>query len=183
MIDMEADAAPRVPTNAEMEELSQLLARQRTTAARVEELQEELKHTQRALWELETETIPELMTRLKIPCLTFGDGTKIELVEKIKAKIPEKHKAAAFKWLRENGFDSIIKNEVKAAFSRGEDAQALELMQRLQEEGFVASQYQNVHHSTLRGFVDERLHDTDEDAPELPKELFGVYQYTQAKIS
>jgi len=183
MIDMEADAAPRIPTNEEMEELSTLLQRQREADARVEELKEELKKAQRELWEVETETIPELMTRLQIPCLTFGDGTKVELVEKIKAKIPEKHKAAAFRWLRENGFDSIIKNEVKAAFSRGEDAQAMELMQRLSEEGFVASQYQNVHHSTLRSFVDERLHDTDEDAPELPKELFGVYQYIQAKIS
>ena len=46
------------------------------------------------------------------------NGVEVKLVQKIDARITEANKEAAFAWLRNNGHDGIIKNDVTMSFSR-----------------------------------------------------------------
>ena len=68
-------------------------------------------------------------------------------------------------------FDDIIKNTVSCVFGRGEDSQAEEFLKIAAEQGVPAAQKEEVHPSTLKAFVKERV----EVGDEFPMDLFGAY--------
>jgi hypothetical protein len=84
----------------------------------------------------------------------------------------------AYEWLRENGYDDIIKNVVACEFGRGEDDQASAFKAFAAKEGFPADQTESVHSGTLKAFVRERV----EAGDDFPMELFGAYVGQRAII-
>jgi hypothetical protein len=87
-------------------------------------------------------------------------------------------KAEAFKWLRDNGFDDIIKNTVSVRFGRGEDELCASLLDLLGQKGFPADQAEKVEPMTLKAWVKEQV----ERGNAFPAELFGAYIGQKATI-
>jgi hypothetical protein len=87
------------------------------------------------------------------------------------ASILVDNRPAAYDWLREHGYDDIIKNTVACQFGRGEDDQASAFKAFAEKEGYLAEQKTEIHPQTLRAFVKERV----ESGDEFPMELFGAY--------
>ena len=108
----------------------------------------------------------------------MDDGSEIAVSKFYSASIPKTRQEEAFDWLRDNGHESLIKNQVAVSFGRSEDAVAQLLMDRLQAEGFETQQKVWVEPMTLKAFVKEQV----EGGSPIPSDLFGIYIGEQAKI-
>ena len=156
--------------------LAQLLVEQQQTVA---ELERELKERKAELRRTETEDLPQLMTELGLTELTLKDNSKVAVKEEVDAKITEKTRAEALKWLLDNDYGGIIKTVVAMEFGRGEHDNAAAIAHHLQQdEGLPVQLKEDVHHSTLKAFVKERL----EAGVDVPFDLFNVHSYTKAIV-
>ena len=94
------------------------------------------------------------------------------------ASILVDNKPNSFDWLREHGYDDIIKNTFTCSFGRGVDVQAAAFKAVAEKEGYAPEQKTDIHSQTLRAFVRERV----ENGDEFPMELFGAYVGQRAII-
>jgi hypothetical protein len=106
------------------------------------------------------------------------DGSMIDVKPFYGASISKARQAEAFKWLRDNGFDDIIKNTVSVRFGRKEDELAARMIQLLREQGFIPEQTEKVEPQTLKAWVKERI----EKGQPVDSELFGVFIGQKATI-
>jgi hypothetical protein len=106
------------------------------------------------------------------------DGSSIEVKPFYSASITEARRAEAFQWLRDHGFDDIIKNTVSVRFGRGEDELCNRLLGMLGQQGFPVEQSEKVEPSTLKAWVKERV----TRGEQFPMELFGAYIGKKASI-
>jgi hypothetical protein len=106
------------------------------------------------------------------------DGSVVERKMIVSASIPVANKDAAFDWLRDNGLDDIIKNDITVSFGKGEDNVAGDVVGLLQERGFDPKTKTHVHPSTLKAFVKERV----TDGKPIDLDLFGAFIANTAQI-
>lgn len=144
----------------------------------VQSLDENLKAAKKELLKLTDEELPAAMAEVSLSSFTLDDGSQINVKPTYGASILVKNRVAAYEWLRENGYDDIIKNTVSCNFGRGEDDVASAFKALAEKEGYVPEQNTGIHPSTLRAFVKERV----ENGDEFPMELFGAWVAQRATI-
>ena len=147
-------------------------------STRVSDLEALIKEEKKKLLKLTDEDLPALLHEIGMAKFELDDGSKIELKPTYGAHIKVDNRDAAFGWLRSNGFDDIIKNTVSCIFGRGEDKKAETFIKVAHDAGVPASQKEEVHPSTLKAFVKERV----ENGEEFPMDLFGAYGGQRATI-
>tara|TARA_R110000751_G_scaffold23265_1_gene64683 strand:- start:161 stop:571 length:411 start_codon:yes stop_codon:yes gene_type:complete len=113
----EADAVSRVDTGTG-KQLSQLVRNLRTVENDIEDAETHLKSLKQEKHKLSVENIPALMDEMGVERLDV-DGMTVERKMIIAASIPVANKDQAFDWLRSNGLDDIIKNDVTVSFGKG----------------------------------------------------------------
>ena len=86
---------------------------------------------------------------------------------------------SAYNWLRENGLDDIIKNEVSVQFGKGEDSRAQELLSLAGLNGYEPTQRQKVEPMTLMALYRERV----EAGLDMPSDSFNLFIQDETKIS
>ena len=121
--------------------------------------------------------IPGLMDEMGVEKIEV-EGASVSCKPVVHASIPVPRKEEAFAWLRENGLDGIIKNDVVVTFGKGEDNIAGNLVGQLQEKGFDPKTKTHVHPSTLKAFVKERV----TDGKPIDLDMFGAYINNAAEI-
>jgi hypothetical protein len=127
------------------------------------------------------ELIPDQMQQVGLQLIQLDDGTKIQLNDFVDARI--KDPQTAFEWLRETNNDSIIKNQLSITLDRGQDALVTQIQNLVKDSfGVDTDAKVSVHHATLKAFCRDAL-DDPELAESLPREAFGIYQGTRAKIT
>ena len=141
------------------------------------ELEQKKKELSQREFKLENEEIPAVMEENNLTSLILKDGQKIDVTESYHATITAANKDFCFNWLKENGLDDIIKNEVSVAFGRGENDDALDLKGQLEGQGLPVEHSQKIHSQTLKAFVGERVRSGDG----VPDE-FGVFIRKKVKI-
>jgi hypothetical protein len=145
----------------------------------VQRLESELKEAKKGLLRLTDEDLPAMLLELGLSSFELDDGSKVTMRPTYGAHIKAENKETAFSWLRTNEFGDLIKNTVSCQFGRGEDHEAVEFMEYAQKLGYSAEQKTDVHPSTLKAWVKERVQNGDE----FPMELFGAYVGQRATIS
>ena len=145
---------------------------------KVERLDRELKDEKQNLLKLTDEDLPSTMADLGLSKFSLDDGSTVEVKPTYGASILVKDRPAAYDWLRDNGFDDIIKNIVSCQFGRGEDDQASAFHAFASQQGYSADQNESIHASTLKAFVKERI----ETGDDFPHTLFGAYVGQRAVI-
>ena len=181
---MEADFEEKMATSVEKLDQGDLttvagMARAiRDKEAEVNELEQKLKNEKRALMKLTDEDLPTMLAEIGLTSMKLDDGSEVSIKPQYGANILVDNRPAAYEWLRENGYDDIIKNTVACTFGRGEDDQASAFKAFAEKEGFFAEQNTGIHHTTLRAFVKERV----ENGDDFPMELFGAYVGQRAII-
>ena len=100
------------------------------------EIEDQLSEVKNKGRDLEERVIPEMMAEAGVSKLKMKDGTEVEVKPFYAAKIPESRTEEAFSYLRNNGFEDLIKNTVTASFSRGQDNQVSELIRVCEEHKF-----------------------------------------------
>jgi hypothetical protein len=181
---MEADFEEKMATSVEKLDQGDLttvagMARAiRDKEAEVNELEQKLKNEKRALMKLTDEDLPTMLAEIGLTSMKLDDGSEVSIKPQYGASILVDNRPAAYEWLRENGYDDIIKNTVACTFGRGEDDKASAFKSFAEKEGFFAEQNTGIHHTTLRAFVKERI----ENGDDFPMELFGAYVGQRAII-
>jgi len=146
--------------------------------ATISHLEEELKAHKKELLKLTDEEMPAMLAEIGISKFSLDDGSEIIVKSTYGASILVDNRPQAFEWLRDRGYDDIIKNTVACQFGRGEDDKASAFASFAELEGFYAEQKTEVHPQTLRAFVKERV----EAGEEFPMELFGAWVGQRATI-
>ena len=172
----EADAVSRVDTGTG-KQLSQLVRDLRSIESSIEDAETRLKILKQAKHKLSVENIPALMDEMGVERLDV-DGMTVERRMIVAASIPVANKDQAFEWLRSNGLDDIIKNDVTCSFGKGEDNVAGDVIGILRDKGFDPKTKTHVHPSTLKAFVRERI----VDGKPIDLDLFGAFISNTAVI-
>ena len=158
-------------------QLSQLVRNLRTVEKDIEDAETHLKSLKQEKHKLSVENIPALMDEMGVERLAV-DGMTVERKMIVAASIPVANKEQAFDWLRSNGLDDIIKNDVTCSFGKGEDNVAGDVIGILRDKGFDPKTKTHVHPSTLRAFVRERI----VDGKPIDLDLFGAFISNTAVI-
>jgi len=145
----------------------------------VEELEEALKKKKAEETFLSEQEIPNRMQEAGLSMLKLTDGSVVEIKPFYAAKIPATKTEEAFKWLRDNGHDAMIKNNVSLTFGKSEDSIAKSLVDELRQKGHNVKQVEKVEPMTLKGFVREQI----QSGKSVPNDLFGVYIANKTKIT
>jgi hypothetical protein len=172
----EAGALGNVDT-ATGKTLSDLVRKLRTVEREIESAEEYLKTLKQEKHKLSVENIPALMDEMGVDRIDV-DGVTVNRKLMVHASIPSDRKDEAFSWLRSNGLDDIIKNDVTVSFGKGQDNIAGDLIGRLREQGYDADQKTYVHPSTLKAFVKERF----ESGKPIDLDMFGAFIANAAEI-
>lgn len=158
-------------------DLSSLVSQVQKVNDMIADVEQELKRLTQIKNKLETERIPALMEEMGQTKGTWN-GVEVKLVQKIDARITEANKNSAFAWLRDNGHDGIIKNDVSMSFDKGQDNLVGDVIHILREKGFDPKQKTTVHGNTLKSFIKEGL----EKGISLDLDLLGAYVRNVATV-
>lgn len=172
----EADALSAVDTD-KGRTLSNLVRTLRNLEDQIADSETHIKALKAEKHKLSTELIPSLMAEMGTERIDV-DGVAVTVKPIVHASISEENREKAFAWLRENGHDDIIKNDVVLSFGKGQDNVVKALIEDLREDGFRPEHKVHVHPMTLKAFVREQL----EKGAALNLDLFGAYVLNTAEI-
>jgi len=172
----EADALANVGTQ-ETKNLSDLVRKLRHIDEAIDKTEQGLKGLKQERQKLTTELIPGVMDEMGVDRLDV-DGVTVTRKLIVSASISDEKREQAFGWLRDNGLDDIIKNDVVVSFGRGEDNAAKNAVGILREQGFDPDVKTHIHPMTLKAFVKERV----EEGKPIDLDLFGAYVVNAAEI-
>ena len=158
--------------------IAALARRAKSLEKQISDAEDVLKGHKEQYRKLTEETIPEALSELGMTSFRMEDGSSIDIKSFYSASISEARRAEAFHWLRDHGFDDIIKNTVSVRFGRGEDELCNRLLGMLGQQGFPAEQSEKIEPSTLKAWVKERV----TRGEQFPMELFGAYIGKKASI-
>ena len=178
MAEDSAQSGVRLPSNEELENISQLANEQLRLEAEVEAKEAQLKQLKEQLTKVSEVDIPSAFESIGLTSITLLDKSKVSIKEDVYAGITKENQEKAFAWLEETGNDGIIKNEVKCPFTKGNDSEAKELMLLLTEYGYSYSISLHVHPQTLKAFVRHQL----EDGLPIPTDVFSIHIRKVASI-
>ena len=142
-------------------------------------LEEQLKAHKEKADKISSEIIPNMLAEQGLSSLKLADGSAVEVRKSYSCTIKKDGTDAAYQWLRENGLEDIIKNEVFVTFGKGEDNKAEQLLGLAEQEGFEPQQKSKVEPMTLKALYRERI----EAGLDMPSDSFNLFVKDQTKIS
>lgn len=157
--------------------LSDLVRKLRAVEDNISDTEQHLKALKAEKQKLSVENIPALMDEMGVERLDV-DGVTVTRKMMVHASIPKDRKDEALGWLRSEGLDDIIKNDVTCSFGKGEDNMAGDVLGMLQERGYDATAKTYVHPMTLKAFVKERM----ESGKPIDLDMFGAFVANAAEI-
>lgn len=108
---------------SDMASLRELCAKMKGLQEIKDNLEDQLKEVNRNLDDLRLKEIPELMAELEVTTTTFDGLGRVQLASDVYASTVEGQKEAAFRWLRDCGYEDMIvetynMSTLKAVFRR-----------------------------------------------------------------
>ena len=116
----------------------------------IEFLEKEVKKLKQQADKIASEIIPNMLAEQGLSSLKLADGSAVEVRKSYSCTIKKDGADAAYQWLRENGLEDLIKNEVFVTFGKGEDNKAEQLLGLAEQEGFEPQQKSKVEPMTLK---------------------------------
>lgn len=143
-------------------------------------LDNEIARVRSRLNDLRQVEIPDAMAEVGMSQIKLADGSEISISNYVSGSLPKEpeKKAAAIDILESNGGEALIKNVLSVPFDKKQHNEAVNLLQRLKDEGFAASLESTVHPSTLQAWVRERVREGEP----LNYETLGCFVGRIAKI-
>lgn len=176
---IEEEAAKPV---ASLSDLVNLANRAVALEETVKDLEQAYKEQKGLLHFIKTQRLPDAMFAVGQSEFTLNDGTKVTIEDFVSGSLPKEDplkRQAAFVYLEntEGGAD-IIKNVVSMQFDKKQHNEALALAEELHDRGFDAKVTSDVHASTLKAFIREKL----QNGEEIDYEKLGCQVGRTAKI-
>lgn len=158
--------------STELSELAIMAAHLQNLDSEIEVVEGLLSQLKRDRQVVSREFIPSLMADVGVKEFKLDNGSEIIIQQKYYANISEERSVEAFKWLRDNGQEALIKTFIINDFGAGlEDKVDLQMLTNfLQEHEIIFSKKESVHPQTLKAFVK-----TQSENKEFPTMTFGVF--------
>lgn len=174
----EDDAGALKVSDDQVTGIAGLAKRAKMLEKEIADMEQVLSERNEQYRKLTEQTIPEAMAETGMKKFVMEDGSSIDIKPYYGASIPKARQAEAYQWLRDHGFDDIIKNTVSVRFGRKEDELAARMIQLLRQQGFTPEQTEKVEPQTLKAWVKERV----EKGQPVDSDLFGVFIGQKATI-
>ena len=145
----------------------------------IQSKEEEIKKLKEQADKIASEIIPNMLAEQGLSSLKLADGSAVEVGKSYSCTVKKDNIESAYQWLRENGLEDIIKNEVFVTFGKGEDNKAEQLLNLAVQEGFEPQQKSKVEPMTLKALYRERI----EAGLDMPSDSFHLFVKYQTKIS
>ena len=144
-------------------------------------LEEQLKQKKLEADDIGSRVIPELLAEQGLSEIKLADGSKVSVKKEFRCTLPKDgdKRDAAYKWLRDNKLEDIIKNNIFVTFGRGEDDKAEQLLNLAAENGFQPQQKSDVAWNTLTALFKERV----EAGLDMPSDVFNTWIKDKTKIT
>ena len=168
-----------ITDDTQLSTVSALARSQLRLHEQVNQAEAETKRLKEELRKIQEDLLPAAMAEFGLSSLELDDGSKISVKPYYGASINKENTDGAFDWLNVNGFGDLIKNNITASFSRGEEQSAEQLKNELEGTGHRVSTKKWVEPMTLKAFVREQV----EQGNDLPHDLFNVFIGEQATIT
>ncbi len=147
--------------------------------AAVEAAEEVLKEKKAYARLLREETIPCAMQEVEMQSFKLNTGQTLRTTMDVYSQTSKESLAEVYDWLEEHNFGGLIKTEVVIEYGKGELEQAVELMQKLSDEGLAPALERGVHAQTMKAFLREQI----SKGADIPLDLFGATPIFTTKIS
>ena len=158
-------------TDNEMVQVSELVSTIQDTQDQVDEIEDNLKAKKEVLRRLKEEDLPNKFAEMGMSEVKMENGDKITVKPFYRGHISKTNKDSAYKWLREHNHGDLIKNEVKITFGKGEDANAAQVKEDLNNKGYSFTDREAIHPQSLSAFIREQT----EKGKARPHDLLGVH--------
>ena len=145
----------------------------------ISNMESDIKKIKEQADKISSEVIPNLLAEQGLSSLKLADGSAVEVKKSYSCTIKKDDVESAYKWLRENGLEDIIKNEVFVTFGKGEDNKAKDLLDLAEQSGYEPQQKSKVEPMTLKALYRERV----EAGLDMPSDSFHLFVKDQTKIS
>ncbi len=178
--DIFGEDTPEVVSNA-LTQIKETAQQQEEAEVVVEKTLEKYDLAKKEFVRISEKVFPNLLKSLEITeDITVG-GLKVQLAEKLRGNIPERHRVEALKWLNDQGHGDIIKRQIIIEFGKDEEKWADKFMrdcnQRKKQLNMKVKR--TVHAQTLQAWCREML----SEGEVFPMELFGVYMQMFTAVS
>lgn len=178
-IDLESDAAALAASASQIAGIGEIAEHLKLLESELAELTERAKAKAEEIRVVLEDELPDAMDAAGCEEFRTSDGRTIKVAKVVRAAISKDRESAAFDWLRENGFDDLIKNKVEVSLGREQDALTAKLRKQIEKLGLEPTVKESVNPQTLSAFCREKL----EEGMKLPAELLGIYAARVAKIT
>jgi hypothetical protein len=192
-IDLLEDAAPPAGAN----DLQQLVAYADEMLAleqEMEQLSEEMKKKTARYAKIQLDLLPDVMLAIGMKKFTLSSGYVVEVGDFVRGTIPTTNqiegadefdrgmlmdrRMKALTWLREQGAESLIKNQVVVLFGKGQDEDAKKFFEKIKNEGFPAKCEEEINFQTLNAYLKEAL----KGGKSIPADAFALFSGRKATI-
>ena len=177
MEELMQQALDEAPDDTSLSRIAALARKQYVLEKQLEEAEEDLKRRKEALNEVRDKELPAAMAEVQMSEFKLDNGYKVTVKDEVYCSQPEDPEPG-FAWLREKGFEAIIKNFVLVAFGKGEDKIAAKVCRAIADLGLQPEVKTGVHPSTLKAFIKEQMG----KGVVIPLDLFGAYCVTRSKL-
>lgn len=174
-----AEDAKQLPDEDKLGTLSRLVLTHLELEREIAQLEFKLGVKKEELRLVNEVKIPEIFHAMGMEKFKLANGAEIVVQKFYAASITAENEGRCFNWLKEKGYDDIIKNELKLNFGKGEDEACIQLAEALEAQGYNFMNKKFVHPSTLKAFVKEHCETGD---AEFPRDLFSVFVGDKTKI-
>lgn len=146
----------------------------------IERMGEALKEVTKALHDLRTRQVPDLMMELQVDSLTLK-GFKIAVGDFVSGSLPKDpdKRQKAFAWLDTHDASGLIVTDVEVSFPRSEREKAKEVANYLWAMDLPAKLNSNVHPQTLAKFARDKL----KSGEAIDLETLGLFSGKIAKVT
>ncbi len=190
-IDLEAD---QKATIGNLDDVRKIALRLREVQEKIAVVEADLKKLQEEEHQLESKDLPDVMISCNVKDFTFDDGTGITIKDIMKANIPTsaaiekalgdekdeliERRKDAFKWLRENDGEPLIKNILAFEFGKGQDNIVGDFIAQAEELEIPHLREEKVHAATLEKFLKGKT----EKGVNVPVDTFKIYTGKKAVV-
>lgn len=145
-----------------------------------EDVEKELKEINLRLNTIKSSELPDMFGELGLSEFKLENGIKLKVQDFVSGSLPkdETKRKEAIAWIEANDGSDLIKTKIGMEFTKNQHNMAIDVAERLKEEGYEVDCKSDIHSQTLCSFARERLKNGDE----LPIELLGLYVGKTTKV-
>jgi len=181
MFDFDKDVATAANNSAPMAIIGTLVKLQVELEQEVEEAEAHLKQLKERLRNVQERELPDAMMSCNCTSFATNTGQTVTIKDDLSISVPKdaEKRSRMMGWLREHGYENVIKADVRIPFVKGEQEKLESLVDLLSENGFQYEQEDVVAPQTLKKILREEL----EKGSDITLSDFGAYQWRKTIIN